>query len=55
MNIFLKLSLYFLLIIFLHACGDDQTSIQTEKKLRTVRTITVGSIQQGIRVLFPVC
>ena len=52
MNIFTKSVLYLMLIIFLQSCGEDQATIQTEKKLRTVRTVTVGSMQQGITRTF---
>ncbi|QMU62237.1 MAG: efflux RND transporter periplasmic adaptor subunit [Gammaproteobacteria bacterium] len=52
MKIYAKLVLYFLLLLILSACGEDQTLQQEEQVLRSVKTQLVGSSQHGVTRTF---
>ncbi len=52
MNVYTNLILYFLLILILSACGDQQALQQEEHALRSVKTQLVGSSQHGVTRTF---
>jgi RND family efflux transporter MFP subunit len=52
MNIHIKFLLAVLLLLLITACGDDKALLQSEPALRSVKTETVGSSEQGITRTF---